>query len=166
MEIEKKFLITEIPGDKEAYRHYEIEQAYLCSSPTVRIRRRDDEYFLTVKSKPAKDKAGKGNTLVNEEYEINIPKEAYEHLYTKIDGDSLAKTRYLVPLAGGLTAEVDIFKGRLLGLQFAEVEFPDIRTAEEFVMPDWFVRDVSGDRRYRNSEIIKLDKYDEKYFSD
>jgi len=153
LEIEKKFLITEIPGDISDYKKYEIEQAYLCDMPTVRVRKRDDEYFLTIKSKPV----GKAveTTLVNEEYEIPISADAYDHLLEKADYPPLSKTRYLVPLDGGLIAEVDVFHGSHEGLRFAEVEFPSLEAAEGFVKPLWFTEDVSSDRRYRNSELSK-----------
>lgn len=163
LEIEKKFLITGIPGDVDSYRHYEIEQGYICTSPTVRIRKRDNEYFLTVKSKPVNG-IKPSETLINDEYEINISKEAYEHLLQKVDSTPLSKTRYLVPLDGGLTAEVDVFRGRLSGLQFAEVEFPTAEAAEHFKKPSWFVKDVSSDKRYRNSYLAGLKEYNEEEF--
>ena len=54
MEIEKKFLVKELPDSLESCKSYTIEQAYLSTSPAVRIRKRiseaDKESFLTVKS--------------------------------------------------------------------------------------------------------------------
>ena len=37
MEIEKKFLVKQIPNDLENYDVYNLEQGYLSSYPTVRI---------------------------------------------------------------------------------------------------------------------------------
>ena len=45
MEIERKFLIKELPENLEAYPSHLIEQAYLCTKPVVRIRRQDDDYY-------------------------------------------------------------------------------------------------------------------------
>lgn len=55
MEIERKFLIKKglLPAELESYPFHEIEQGYLCTNPVVRIRRQDDEYYLTYKSKGA-----------------------------------------------------------------------------------------------------------------
>lgn len=65
-----------------------------------------------------------------------------------------------------LEAELDVFQGRLLGLVFAEVEFTSVEEANNFHKPTWFGKDVSDDRRYRNSEIAKLERYSEEYFKD
>ena len=39
MEIERKFTIKELPDHLEQYEKREIEQAYLCKKPTIRIRK-------------------------------------------------------------------------------------------------------------------------------
>lgn len=51
MEIERKFRVIKIPNDLENYEKEEIEQGYLCIKPTVRIRKSNDNYFLTYKWK-------------------------------------------------------------------------------------------------------------------
>ncbi|MCD7735712.1 MAG: adenylate cyclase, partial [Lachnospiraceae bacterium] len=45
MEIERKFLVRTLPHDLAGYTRHQIEQAYLCTSPVVRIRRQDDAYI-------------------------------------------------------------------------------------------------------------------------
>ena len=50
MEIERKFLIRQLPEHLEQYPCLQIEQGYLCTNPVVRIRKQDDSYFLTYKS--------------------------------------------------------------------------------------------------------------------
>ena len=49
MEIERKFLLRKIPENLDSYPYHLIEQAYLCVTPVIRIRRQDDEYYLTYK---------------------------------------------------------------------------------------------------------------------
>ena len=51
MEIERKFLIKELPNDLSEYPVHELEQGYLCTSPVVRVRKDNDRYELTYKSK-------------------------------------------------------------------------------------------------------------------
>lgn len=54
MEIERKFLIQKLeklPFSPFDYPHKELEQGYLCTVPVIRIRREDDDYVLTYKSK-------------------------------------------------------------------------------------------------------------------
>lgn len=49
MEIERKYLIHELPEDLKQYPCRRIEQGYLNTAPVVRIRRQDDEFYLTYK---------------------------------------------------------------------------------------------------------------------
>ena len=49
MEIERKFLVTTPPENYGSFPLHEIEQAYLCTEPVVRIRKEDDNYYLTYK---------------------------------------------------------------------------------------------------------------------
>lgn len=146
MEIERKYLITAPLQDYDTYPFHQIEQAYLCTDPVVRIRRQDDEYWLTYKSK---------GLLVREEYNLPLNKAAYRHLLTKADGIILKKRRYLIPLEGtSLTIELDIFEDRYQGLMLAEVEFPDETSAMQFLPPVWFGRDVTLSGEYQNSSLI------------
>lgn len=142
MEIERKFLVKELPDNLESYSSHEIEQAYLCTSPVVRIRKSDDEYYLTYKSK---------GLLIREEYNLPLTEDAYAHLRQKADGRILTKTRYLIPIQDGLTVELDVFHGDYEGLLLAEVEFSDPETALSFIPLDWFGDDVTEDHRYHNS---------------
>jgi CYTH domain-containing protein len=145
MEIERKYLIDRLPDGYERYPFHEIEQAYLCTDPVVRIRRSDDEYYLTYK--------GKG-LLVREEYNLPLTKEAYLHLLTKADGIVLTKRRYLIPLTGtDRIIEMDLFSGRYEGLVLAEVEFEDEASALAFTPPSWFGRDVTFSGEYQNSKL-------------
>ena len=146
MEIERKFLVSELPDSYETLPFHQIEQAYLCTEPVVRIRRQDDEYFLTYK--------GKG-LLAREEYNLPLTKESYEHLLKKADGLVLTKVRWLLPLEGrtDLTIELDIFSGCYKGLILAEVEFPTIEDADSFTPPDWFGEDVTFSGLYQNSRL-------------
>lgn len=51
MEIERKYLVQTLPDPLDSYPSHCIEQGYLCTAPVVRIRRQDEEYWLTYKSK-------------------------------------------------------------------------------------------------------------------
>lgn len=145
MEIERKYLITTPLEGYEAYPYHQIEQAYLCTNPVVRIRRQDEEYWLTYKSK---------GLLMREEYNLPLNEDAYRHLLTKADGLVLTKRRYLIPLEGSsLTIEFDVFQGSYQGLMLAEVEFPDEVSARNFTPPDWFGQDVTFSGEYQNSRL-------------
>lgn len=161
MEIERKYLIHSLPGDLSQYQYKIIEQGYLCHNPTIRIRKSNEDYILTYKSKLGLEKRKKGSAIINQEVELPLTKEAYEELLPKTDANLVRKTRYLIPLENGLTAELDIFEGILRGLVFAEVEFPDEKTSDEFIPPEWFAKDVSSDKRFTNYNLSKLSGLDE-----
>lgn len=145
MEIERKFLVKSLPADLKKYDKKEIEQAYLCTSPVVRIRKENDHYYLTYK--------GKG-LMVREEYNLPLTEEAYFHLREKADGNVISKTRYLIPDKDNLTIELDVFSGSLAPLVLAEVEFSSEEEALSYQMPDWFLSDVTNDPKYHNSNMI------------
>ena len=146
MEIERKYIIAkkDLPDSLDNYTHLEIEQAYLCADPVVRIRKQDTTYYLTYKSK---------GLMVREEYNLPLTEDAYLHLREKADGIRIRKTRYKIPLPQGLTIELDIFHDAHEGLLLAEVEFPDEETAQTFTPPDWFGEDVTFSSRYHNSTL-------------
>ena len=148
MEIERKYLIKELPENLESYAKRELEQGYLCTDPVLRIRKDNDRYELTYK--------GKG-LLVREEYNLPLTQESYEHLKTKIDGRIISKTRYMIPITGTpLTIELDVFHGDLAPLLLAEVEFPDEASANQFLPPEWFGEDVTFSSVYHNSNLSRL----------
>ena len=63
------------------------------------------------------------------------------------------KTRYLEQ-HGQQLWEIDIFAGDNEGLAVAEAELPSEDTA--LALPIWIDREVSGEARYYNSNLIKL----------
>ncbi len=145
-EIERKHLVRTPPKDLSAFPCHDIEQGYLCTDPVVRIRRQDDEYFLTYKSK---------GLMIREEYNLPLTEEAYLHLRTKTDGRLISKRRYLIPY-GPYTIELDHFSSPKEGLFLAEVEFADEKEALAFTPPDWFGEDVTASPMYHNSSLSKL----------
>ena len=149
MEIERKFLVDpgRLPFHPEDYPHRKIEQAYLCTSPVVRIRRDGDEYYLTYKSK---------GLMVREEYNLPLTGEAYCHLRKKADGRIIEKIRYVIPLEDSLALELDIFEGDLAPLVLGEIEFPDEESARNYDAPEWLGEDVTYSSLYHNSTLSRL----------
>lgn len=149
MEIERKYLVAVLPEHLAEYPFHTIEQAYLNTEPTVRIRKEDDTYYLTYKAK---------GLMIREEYNLPLTKEAYEHMLLKADGNILTKKRYLIPYDGNheLTVELDIFEGAFQGLCLAEVEFTSEEEAMSFTPPSWFGEDVTFSGAYQNSRLSTL----------
>ena len=147
MEIERKFLIKQIPVNLNEYPYEKIEQGYLNTTPVLRIRRKNDSYIFTYKS---------AGLMSREEIELPLSKEAYEHLIPKCDGNLITKTRYRIPEEHGYTIELDIFHGCLEGLIMAEVEFPSEEAALAFPVPDWFTCEVTYESTFHNSRMITV----------
>lgn len=109
--------------------------------------------------------------MSREEYNLPLTAEAYEHLIEKADGIIITKTRYIIPIDHIRFAadyqltenaktwkpiiELDVFQGALSSLIMAEVEFPDEATANAYIPEDWFLLDVTLDKRYHNSNMSK-----------
>lgn len=146
-ETERKFLIK---GDfrDNVIRKIEITQSYLSVDPekTIRIRTSDNEAYLTIKS-PAKM-----NSFSRGEWEFQIPyADAIELMKICLPG-KVVKTRNIIP-SGNHKIEVDVFHDKNEGLIIAEVELKS--EDEEFIKPEWFGAEVTGDPRYYNSNLIK-----------
>lgn len=141
-EIEHKFLVRSMDFLSEATKAYPIDQGYLhASPPTLRVRVRGEQGFLTIKG--GSDKSG----LAREEYEYEIPLSDAKALLALCGSRRLTKTRYLVPYAG-YTWEVDVFSGRHEGLILAELEVTSLD--ETFPLPPWVGDEVTGNPRYYN----------------
>lgn len=156
MEIERKFTLKSLPDNLSKYPFRHIEQAYLNVNPVIRVRKQDNEYYLTYK--------GSG-MMAREESNLPLNEEAYYHLREKADGNIISKRRYLIPLKNPgfkegfptppddytLTIELDVFDPPFAPLTLAEVEFGSKEAAEAFVAPDWFGEEVTYRKEYHNS---------------
>ena len=146
-ETERKFLVE---GDykKDAFKQTRITQGYLSSVPerTVRVRVNGDKGFITIKG------IGDDSGSTRYEWEKEIPPGEVQELLEICEPGVIDKTRYLVK-QGDHTWEVDEFYGDNEGLVVAEVELdaPD----QEFEKPVWLGEEVTGDKRYYNSMLMK-----------
>ncbi len=146
-EVERKFLVK---GEfkSRAYAHHRMTQGYICSEQgrTVRVRISEHKGFLTIKG-PSDDSG-----ITRFEWEKELPLPEAEALMELCLPGKIDKTRYLVQ-EGDHIFEIDEFHGENAGLQVAEIE---LRHADEpFTKPDFLGKEVTGDRRYYNSELMK-----------
>lgn len=158
LEIERKYLI-EYPDvawlerDPDVTK-YEITQTYLSASDgeerRVRMRREGDTvtYYETVKRKVT--------DVTREERETIITKETYETLLAEADPTRrpVKKTRYCLPY-GGSCIEIDLYPF-WTDRAIAEVELPDETTPVSFPQALKVIREVTGERAYKNSELAKI----------
>ena len=147
LEIERKYLLDQLPPLPADTRAYRMEQGYLAED-TGRLRRSVApdgavKYTHTVK-------AGRG--LVRRETEREISPDEFESLWPRTAGHRLVKTRSCVN-DGDLVWEIDDYDG--IDLVLAEVELPSPET--RVTIPPWLsahvVRDVTDEPDYQNYEI-------------
>jgi adenylate cyclase len=147
LEVERKWLVEDPPGDALAVEGDQIHQGYLAISADgteVRLRRRRDRCFLTVKS---------AGGLVRGEREVEISQDQFEALWPATEGQRVEKVRRVLDGGDGSQIELDVYAGALSGLVVAEVEFPDADAAARFGSPAWFGREVTGEAAYKNQRL-------------
>lgn len=146
-EIERKFLVK---GEFKqlAFKQTRITQGYLSSVPerTVRVRVKGDKGFITIKG------IGNESGTSRFEWEKEIPVEEVQELLKICEPGVIDKTRFLVK-DGDHTFEVDEFYGENEGLVVAEVELKS--EDENFPRPEWLGEEVTGDKKYFNSMLMK-----------
>ncbi len=148
LEIERKFLVNHVKWaatEKPKAEFY--RQGYLLTDPnkTIRVRATDTKGFMTIK--------GKSEGATRAEFEYEIPKEEAIQLLNMFAVSDLTKYRYKTVFAEKLW-EVDVFLGENEGLIVAEIELSS--EDEIFDLPDWAMEEVTGEKKYYNSNLSTL----------
>ena len=145
-EIERKFLLKQLPERLKQARRCVIAQGYLAAEPEgrhVRLRKKGRTASLTFK-------VGRG--AHREEREIKLSAKQFTALWPATVGRRLYKLRYEMPWKN-LLIEIDIYRRKHKGLVVAEVEFPNRTACRKFKAPAWFGREVTGNKRYSNVRL-------------
>ncbi|MRS11987.1 MAG: CYTH domain-containing protein [Actinobacteria bacterium] len=145
MEIERKFLVDELPLEVRAGEWVTMRQGYLASAEgdAVRIRDTGGVFTLTAKS---------GYGMMRGEYEIGLTPGQFETLWPGTNGRRVEKSRCSID-ADGFRIDVDVFASTLAGLIIAEAEFTTLEQALAFVPPAWFGTEVTEDHLYSNASL-------------
>ncbi len=146
MEIERKFLVNELPAKIKIGQGKPIMQGYLMveSDREIRVRRIGKKHFLASKN---------GSGVAREENEIPLNQTQFELLWPASTGRRIEKERHVVRIANELQAELDVYRGFLSGLQLVEVEFPEMEHAMQFKSPGWFGPEVTDDSQFSNRNL-------------
>lgn len=141
-EIERKFLvdITRLPAD---LKWESVQQGYLSFTPQVRVRIWRGEGALTIKSE---------GMITRDEWEYKIPVTDAGELLKLCGTYIIEKDRALTHL-DGKEWNIDRFHGKQKGLIMAEVELE--REDEPVELPAWIAREVTGDERYLNINLVR-----------
>ena len=146
-EIERVWVIDRLPNLKQfkiesvhklVHNYVLIDGAGELRCSKIQINGAGVIYKMAIKS---------GNGMVRTEIEKKLTPEEYNSL-KKVSKASLSKTVIDIGFAG-----ISIYSGNAKGLITVEVEFPNIRSAKQFIPPKWFGKEVTDDVRYRAKSI-------------
>lgn len=149
IEIERKFLVKNLPREVKIISTKEIEQTYLATGEEeVRVRKvidkKDIQYFHTIKV---------GTGLMRKEIEVPILESTFKQLIQNHKMNFLSKLRMLVEYKG-TTLEVDFYRqSPLRDLKVAEIEFSSKEDAEAFQPFEWLGEDLTEDKNYKNQSL-------------
>lgn len=147
VEIERKYLVDPHKWNKteKGAKHF-YRQGYILTDPekTIRVRVTDEGGFITIK--------GKSTGASRLEYEYPIPKQDAIELLDQFCPSDVSKFRFVHSFAGKRW-EVDEFLGDNEGLIVAEIELTNER--ENYELPDWIDKEVTGIEKYYNSNLSK-----------
>jgi len=138
VELERTFLIKEMPKDLKQCKSIEIFDAYvpqLVPHPILRIRKKGNVFEMTKKA-PIKNDSSEQT-----EQTIFLSEQEFAEL-SNLKGKRLRKIRYYYPL-NGKTAEIDVFLDDLEGLVLVDFEFNSLEEKTNFTMPDFCLADVT-----------------------
>ncbi len=151
-EVERKFLLKEIPDFLDTSNSVQISQAYLFideDGNELRLRKKSnsegDQFIQTYKSK---------GDLKRSEVEFEIEKEDFHALWEHAAQRVLKKKRYLIQYEH-LLIELDEYQEKLEGLLIVEIEFKDEISANKFTPFDWLGREITYDAKFKNKNLWK-----------
>lgn len=157
-EIERKFMIGEVPTHLTPSHTFEIAQTYLALAKGEEVRTRSIKDHRGTFSYTMCLKFSEG--MVRNEHEFEIS----ESLYKQLTGTNLVpllKTRKVYQ-EDGFTYELDFYDKQVCDalnldrLVVAEVEFPSLEDAISFTAPSWFGEERTGTKTYSNKSLFLM----------
>lgn len=164
IEIERKYLLREVPALPDAMQPLEIEQGYIdaahvpaneTTGASEHIREGRLRKTIYPDGKIVyKHTIKRGFGMVREENERTITKDEFEKLWPATKGMRLRKTRWRMTQGDAIIA-IDVFKD--IELVLAEIEVPreDLMIAPPGWLEPYIERDVTDVLEYVNSEIAR-----------
>lgn len=164
LEIERKWLVDNsifIKLNAPILEAMRINQFYLIKNDNEEVRCRSvyiskstmsksniRENYMTIKKNI--------NNITREENETKISVEDYIDLRRRAITGAIEKVRYKIGLSKNI-AELDIYYNlpNNPNLNTVEIEFETEEEANNFTPPDWFGREVTGEKEYSNYELAK-----------
>jgi len=149
IEIERKFWVQKLPECCENIQPIAIEQGYVALSDDgreVRLRKKGEAFFLTVKS---------AGTMQRSEHEVELSAAQFEALWPTTEDRRLQKDRYVLT-QNAHTIEIDVYHQPLKGLIVAEVEFPSPTAAENYQVESWMSHEITHLNFLKNKNLLQF----------
>lgn len=146
IEIERKFVVENIPENLDIINEEEILQGYIliCDDKSeMRVRSKGTGFSLTVK------KPGLDHRI---EVEIEIDESAFNQFWPLTIGKRILKTRTTINYHNFIL-ELDQYEGILAYLKIIEVEFKTIEERKQFQPPSWFGIEVTNYAEFNNQSL-------------
>ncbi len=141
LELEKTYLLASLPVWLASYPYKDLMDIYIpieSEHPHVRIRKNGDSMVIM------KKELNNPNDLSSQEESIIHLTQAEFAALSQVPWKRIHKHRYYVPYQNH-TLEVDVFQDDLVGLILMDVEFHDVSTKENFIIPDFCLCEVTQD---------------------
>lgn len=152
LEIERKFLMDGFPIGLELLSEVEIEQGYISFDPEVRIRKATnkntgkEQFRITIK--------GNGD-LTREEIETEISSDFYYDAADFLSGRVIQKDYKKYKLGPWKLEVALVDPGTDWAFYYAEIEFPTEEDARNFVVPNYFGREITFNEDYKMKNYWK-----------
>jgi CYTH domain-containing protein len=145
-EIERKFLIKKIPDLKKIKpviynRHFIFKD----KKTEIRIQKRGTRYELERKEKL--------DNISFNKVKIKISKKEFD-TFKKISLDQIKRKSYLIKNNPNIT--IKIYQGKHSPLKRVEVEFKSKKEANNFKVPSWFGKEITGSPLAKDSKLSNL----------
>jgi len=164
IELERVFLIKELPNDLDQYKpiimkvgvFYDSNELGANRVDHLNIRQKDDKYEIRKKEGDSEYK--------KLEHTIYITKEEFDLLMT-VATQKHEKNLYLYPIDDSYESEIDIYLGKLTGYARVEVEFKNEEDMENFTPPEWFGHEITewNHTIHKNLGVIVYDDLKKRY---
>ncbi len=151
MEIERKFLIKEIP-DMSDITPVRYERCILESSDgnVKRVQRKGDVFEYEEKKKV--------DDFQSEKVKRQITKEEYDSFLLNKENNLIVRDGYLV--SHNPEISIKVYKEKFEGLIRVEIEFSSKEEAKNFIPLPWFGKEITGTVLANDGELYKLDRED------
>jgi adenylate cyclase len=146
-EIERKFLLKEIPFDLNQLPLVECERYYFYADERteMRIQKKGVLYELEHKIQSQE------SPLLRKNSKIILTQSEWNILKTKAEGHAITYSKFRLPIEGG---SIKRYSGKIEGFYILEMEFKTLEAAHAFRPQAWMGRELSGQKLSRDSDLI------------